>query len=191
MRQLGMIALSLALTVFSAAPAFAQDGMDNGMDEMDRMGDGNLLPEAGDWEFTLSGAGSNNKEFDAGTANVVGDLGYYLTDDVAAIFRQSVGYSSGNNGEDWSANSRIALDYHFTFDDIRPFIGVNIGYIYGDAVDDTWAAGPEVGVKWYVRDGAFIFGRMEYQFFFDSADDVDKNFDDGNFIYALGIGLNF
>ena len=43
--------------------------------------------------------------------------------------------------------------------------------IYGDAVEDTWAAGPEAGAKFYVKDETFLFGRAEYQFFFDDDED--------------------
>ena len=186
--------LMMLASVFAASPALAQDQMDEGppQEMAGDMQDVDFLPESGDWEFLLSGTGANNKDFDAGSFNVTADIGKYVTDDILLALRQSVGYTSRGAGERWTGNTRFAADYHFTIgDDIRPFVGANIGYIYGEGVRDTWAAGPEGGVKWYVKDETFLIGRMGYQFFFRSADDVEKDFDDGQFTYTVGVGFNF
>lgn len=172
-----LTALALMVT-----PAFGQ-GMD---DDLDIYG-----PNQGDWEFLLSGSGNSDEDVETGTFNAAADLGQYITDDILVALRQSVGYTDFNEGTDWTGNTRIAADYHFDFDRFRPFIGANIGYVYGDSVRDTWAAGPEAGLKWYLQDDAFIFGRAEYQFFFRNGDEFEDNFDEGNFIYTVGIGLNF
>ena len=73
----------------------------------------------------------------------------------------------------------------------QPFVGANIGYVYGDGVNDTGEAAPEAGVKYFVNSTTFIYGQIEYQFFFDSSDDVDDAFDDGQFVYSLGIGFRW
>jgi hypothetical protein len=83
------------------------------------------------------------------------------------------------------------VDYHFNLDRWRPFVGANFGGFYGDGVDDTFAAGLEVGVKYYVLPKTFILGSLEYQWLFESAGGADDSFDDGQFIYGLGIGFNF
>ncbi len=150
-------------------------------------------PQAGDWEFSLGGGGTNDKEFETGGFNVDAELGHYLTDDFAVALRQSGNYSDVGSDTAWSATSRVAIDYHFPLfeDRLRPFIGANLGYVYGENVDDTWAAGPEAGVKWYVKDETFIYGRAEYQFLFEDGDDAEDRFDDGIWLYTVGIGFNF
>ena len=174
--------VTLAALALMVTPAFGQELED----DLDVYG-----PEQGDWELLLSGAGNSNKEIDAGSFNVSGTLGTYLTDEILVALRQSVGYSDLGGSSNWAGNTRVAADYHFDLGKFRPFIGANVGYVYGDGVNDTWAGGPEAGLKWYLQEEAFVFGRVEYQFFFESSDDVEDNFDDGNFIYTLGIGMNF
>lgn len=176
MRYLCTTLLAAALT---ASPAFAQE-------ELNDFG-----PDQGDWELALSGSGNNDEEFEVGDASINFDLGYYLTEEWIASFRQSASYADTGEDHATNASTRVALDYQFDTGNLRPFLGVNIGYIYGEGVNDTWAAGPEAGLKWYVKDETFIFGRAEYQFFFEDSDEVDEAFDDGQFIYTIGIGFNF
>ena len=45
-----------------------------------------------------------------------------------------------------SGSTRVAVDYNFDMGRWVPYIGANLGYVYGD-VNDTWIAGPEGGVK--------------------------------------------
>ncbi len=178
--------LACLLTTTLAVPVFAQTQRNNTTVN-------NWGPEAGDWEFSLGGGGTNDKNFDNGGFNVDAELGKYLTDDFAVAVRQSWNYTEVSGDSVWSATSRVAIDYYIPlFDDhLRPFIGANLGYVYGENVDDTWAAGPEAGVKWYVKDETFIYGRAEYQFLFEDGDDASDNFDDGIWLYTVGIGFNF
>jgi hypothetical protein len=53
------------------------------------------------------------------------------------------------------------------------------------------AAGLEGGAKYYVKPKTFIFAMVEYQWLFNSGNDVANNFDDGRFLYSLGIGFHF
>jgi hypothetical protein len=72
-----------------------------------------------------------------------------------------------------------------------PYVGANIGYVYGDGVHDTFEAGPEGGVKFFVNSTTFIKLGVEYEFFFDKGDDTSNAFSDGQFIYSLGIGFRW
>ena len=160
----------LGVALLCAIPAFAQ-------------------PEAGDWEFTLGGSGAADNEFDHGGFSVAGSLGYFATENVEVGVRQLVGFSSA--GDDiWSGSTRLFADYHFLVGKFVPFIGANIGYIYGTDFEDTFAAAPEVGFKYYVREKTFIFAQGEYQFFFDDAGEADDTFDDGQFAFTVGVGFN-
>ncbi|MFP4143835.1 MAG: outer membrane beta-barrel protein [Phycisphaeraceae bacterium] len=168
------------LAALIAAPAFAQE-------DVSAFG-----PEKGDWQLTLGGAGSNDNDFDTGDFSVNGTLGYFYTDEWKVSLRQSASWNGGEGVEDQdNYETLIAANYFFDMGRWQPFVGGNIGYIYGDNVDDTWAAGPEAGVHYYALEDTFVFGRVAYEFYFDEADDADDAFDDGEFLYTLGIGFNF
>ncbi len=68
---------------------------------------------------------------------------------------------------------------------------MSLGYLYGDGVNETFYGGPEAGLRYYVKSDAFIFGRASYQFLFESGDEIDDQFDDGRFVYTLGVGFTF
>lgn len=146
----------------------------------------------GPFELTLGGTGANGPNFDGFSAAVNGSLGYYFNDNLELSVRQSFAYSD-IAGRSWDASTRVALDYHFILGDqgqIQPFVGGNIGYVYGDSVHDTWEAAPEAGIKWYVNAATFVYFSVEYQFFFDQHSNSTA-FSDGQFIYGLGIGFRF
>lgn len=151
----------------------------------------NATPGQGDWEIKVSGTGANDRKFSDGSFELTADVGTFVTQEVLVALRQSVSYTSFAPGDAWGGNTRVAADYHFDLGNFQPFIGANLGYVYGDNVRDTWAAGPEAGVKYYMQDNAFLFLRAEYQFFFRRARDADDGFRDGNFLYTVGAGLNF
>jgi hypothetical protein len=147
----------------------------------------------GSKEITLSGTGTNNNDFDAGSFGVTGSYGYFFTDGLELSLRQTVSWAGANNSDDsWSGATRIAADYHFLPQSRwRPFVGVNVGYIYGDSVNNTATIGPELGLKYFVNDTTFIIAQTEYQVFIDSGDDVSEAFDDGAFQHTIGLGFIF
>lgn len=147
----------------------------------------------GDKEFTLSGSGGNDREFRAGSVNVNASLGYFIADEFELSIRQSLSYADAGQHQDSVLNgsTRGAADYHFDLGRWQPFLGVNLGYVYGEGVTDTWEAAPEGGVKFFVNDSTFIYGQVEYQFFFRDAGGADDAFKDGQFVYSFGIGFRF
>lgn len=176
--------LALATILLACAPALAsaQDARDY------RTG-----AKAGDHEITLSGTGSNNNDFDSGSFGISGSYGYYFTPAFELSLRQSISWSGSDNSDDtWTGSTRIAADYHFnTSGRLRPFVGANIGYIYGDNVNNTGTIGPELGLKYFVNDTTFVLVQTEYQWFFDDGNDVGDSFDDGAFQHTVGLGFVF
>ncbi len=147
---------------------------------------------AGPWEFTLSGAGNNNKDFNAGAFGANLSLGYFFNDVVELSGRQTITYGDSGPTTSWSGSTRVAVDFHFPVSPhLRPFIGANLGFVYGDGVHDTMEAAPEAGLKYFVNNTTFLFGMAEYQFFFDNSDSLDSGFDNGQFVYTIGMGLRF
>ena len=152
-------------------------------------------PQAGDREFTLSGTGSSDKDFDSSNFRISADIGWYRSDRFVWGIRQSLNYADveGENLSDdfFNGSTRGYLDYHFGQGAARPFVGANVGMIYGDGVEDTGVGGLEFGLKYYALEDTFILARAEYQFFFESSNDAQDNFDDGAWQYVLGMGFHF
>lgn len=147
--------------------------------------------EAGDKELTLGGSGSSDESFDGTVFNIEASLGYFLTSGVETILRQGVAYADLPRGDTWNASTRVSLVYNFGMGGWYPYLGANIGYLYGDTVREQFIAGPEAGVKFFVNDTTFILTGLEYQVLSKNAKDLDDNFDDGRFVYTVGVGFTF
>ena len=171
-------ALGLGMSVIPATSASAQQYLDQGT-----------------WELTLSGSGASNRDVNAGNFGIQGSIGYFVLDQLEVVGRQTISYVDNDNFPGGSTSiafsSALALDYHFDLDRWQPFVGAQFGYIYGDDVHDTFIAGPEAGVKYFVNATTFVFASVEYQFLFDEGDDADDAVDDGLFVYGLGIGFKW
>lgn len=154
-----------------------------------------LGPVQGEREFTLSGTGSSDKDFDSSSIGVSADIGWYRSRELLLGLRQSVNFAD-IEGQDitddfWNGSTRGYVNYHFGHTAWRPFVGASLGAVYGDGVNDSGFAGLEAGLKYYVLPKTFIMGRAEYQWFFDDGGDVDDQFDKGAWAYTLGLGYNF
>jgi len=147
--------------------------------------------EEGDKEITLAGSASNSPDFDGVIIGANGSIGYFITDNLELALRQSAQYTDIGVDSALNGSTRVAADFHFDLEAWQPFVGGNFGYVYGDAVNDTFEAAPEAGIKWFVNSTTFVFAMVEYQFFFDSADEADNAFEDGQFIWTLGLGFRF
>lgn len=149
-------------------------------------------PAQGAKEFTISGEGASDQDFDNSGFNMTASYGHYLSPASAIGVRQSarVTDSEGSDSK-WSGSTSFFYDYHFGEQKLRPFVGVSLGYSYGESVEETFVAGPEIGLKYYVLPSTFIVGHIDYQFSFESADDADSRYDDGAYAYGVGIGFNF
>ncbi len=176
-----------SIALCSSTPVFAAND-DNSMDRnsAEKIEDGTM-------EFTVSGAGTSDKDFDQNIFNLNASLAKYLSRTGLVGIRQSA--SANNNQEedetDWNGSTRVFYDYHFDANAWRPLIGISFGYLYGETLEETWIAGPELGVKYYVDGNTFVAALVEYQFLFDDADDADEQLDDGVYIYSVGMGVNF
>jgi hypothetical protein len=143
-------------------------------------------PQAGAYEFLLSGSGGSTKSFDSNTLGATGSFGKYMTDNVLLSVRQSVGLGYAVDGPDtWNGSSVGAVDYVFDLGRWRPFVGVFVGAVYGKGVDFDGVAGAEGGVKYYANKTTFIQASASY------GPTFTDGFNGGNFQYTLGMGLNF
>ena len=123
--------------------------------------------QQGDWELTLTGNGLSDNDFDATSLTVGGSIGYFFTDQIEVGLRQTISLGRRLTTACFNGSTSVFGDYHFDLDRWQPFIGANFGYVYGDSLDDTFVAGPEGGVKYFVNNTTFIFASVQYQFFWD------------------------
>ncbi len=175
---------ALAISPSALAPARKSS------DEGEARDDGRRPDRTGNWELTLFGSGVSNQDFDAGAFSGGGSIGYYLGDVVELAIRQNVAFIDAGDS-DWNGSTRAAIDFHLPLPVVKPFIGANFGWVYGDTVKETMAAAPEAGVKIFAKQDVFIFAMAEYQFFFEDTDQAGDAFEDGSFVYSLGIGFTF
>ncbi|HYO09992.1 MAG TPA: hypothetical protein VER17_13560 [Tepidisphaeraceae bacterium] len=139
--------------------------------------------EQGNWELSLAGSGFNDQDWTTGSVSIQGSLGYFTTKELELGVRQS--YTWGDGGSAWNGDTRVFADYHFDLDRWQPFVGANVGYVYGDGVSDSWIAGPEVGVKYFVNSTTFIGVSAAYEF------NLQEGLEDGAFFYTLGLGFKW
>ncbi len=145
----------------------------------------------GTQEFTLGGSGSSNEDLDDTVLSTNFSYGFFTNPYMEWGVRQDLSFFDLGGGSDFNGSTRLVFDYHFGTGQLIPLLGVSLGYIYGDNVSDQFLAGPEGGLKFFVNDTTFIYGLVEYQFLFESADDIDEVYDDGRFVYGLGLGFTF
>jgi hypothetical protein len=151
--------------------------------------------DAGTWELTLTGSGASNRDVNQGNFGAQASIGYFFANQLEVQGRQTIGYADTDNGHTgtttFSASTTLAIDYHFDLDRFQPFVGAGIGYLYGKSTNDTGVFGPEAGLKYFVKHDTFIYGIVQYQFFFHNGDEFQGNFDDGSFVYGIGIGFTW
>jgi hypothetical protein len=145
----------------------------------------------GNMEFTLSGSGTHDENFDGTVLSVEAGLGYFLTSSWEVFLKQGFAFADFDNGSDWIASTRGGLNYNFNCGRWKPLIGATVGWLYGDDVKDQGILGPQIGLKYFANPSTFIYGLMEYQFLFRSGSDVTDNWDDGRFIYTVGLGYRW
>jgi hypothetical protein len=145
----------------------------------------------GDRIFTLSGGGTSDNDFDSNTASIQLGLGQFLNDFLAAGVRQDLSVANLSDSNDWNASTRLGLDYYPVTGRTAPYVGANVGYVYGDAIRNQFIAGPNVGVRHFINDTTFLTLGVEYQVLFKDSDEAQDTYKDGRFVYELGMGVKW
>ena len=139
--------------------------------------------EAGNWALELSGSGANDKDWETGSASVNFNLGYFATKELEFGVRQGLVWADG--GSAWNGSTFGVVDFHFDMDRWQPYLGANIGYAYGDAIEDAWIAGPEGGIKYFVNSTTYIDGFIAYEW------NLNNGPDQGGYVYGIGVGFKW
>lgn len=138
--------------------------------------------QKGDWALTLSGGGNSTKNLDNSSFNLNVAPSYFLTNEFELGVRQTVSY---NDGFDGSTTAFVDFNVRLENKNLVPYVGVSLGYSYGDSTDDSWTLAPEAGLKYFVNDTTYLYGNVSYAF------DLNDGFDAGGFVYGVGIGFKF
>jgi hypothetical protein len=149
----------------------------------------NLASDAGPFEVTVAASGSNNRGFTTGGFSVAGSVGYFVVPFLEIAARDNWTYSDLGSGYGWQNTARAAIDFNIPLNNFEPYIGANIGY-FASHNPDAWSplAAPEVGLKFLFTQNVFIYGQVEYDFFWR---DTGNTFNNGQFVYNVGLGFRF
>lgn len=142
-------------------------------------------PRAGNWEATLTGAGLSDDSFDSNNLGAAGSLGYYINKNFILTFKQGLQFGDNNDSTQVNARSILQAAYQWDFARWQPYLGMNVGAVYGAGISDEALFGPEAGVKYYVNESTFIFANIAYEMTFDDC------CSDAVIPYTMGIGFNF
>ncbi len=169
-----LLAVSMAsiVSAVNAEPATAPYTADSG-------------PRAGSYEATLSGSGLSDDKFKDSNFGVTGSLGYYYSKNVLFTVKQGLQLNDAGNSSLVNARTVLQTAYQWDLDKWQPYVGMNVGAIYGAGIKDDAIFGPEVGVKYFVNESTFLYGNIAYEVPFDEC------CKDGIVPYTLGVGFNF
>jgi hypothetical protein len=123
----------------------------------------------------LYGYGFNDNEHRGGL-NFVYDMG--INPGLSAEFEQAVFWSFGDG-----VGGRTVGGLNINFGegmDFIPYIGANIGGYYGNGIENSFLAGPEIGLK---------FGFLEAKVAYDMP--FRKSWHQGNIFTTVGLGIRF
>lgn len=70
---------------------------------------------------------------------------------------------------------------------LTAFVGADIGDVYGQGVNNTVFAGPEAGLKLFVVEKTYIYGRVNYDFQLTDRSGTDRD----SLRYTVGVGIKF
>jgi hypothetical protein len=151
----------------AAAPAEPAPERRRGLFSIGALYGFNLLDE-GDVDEDESHLAGLNLSFD-----------YAITDWVALSLEQA-GFYHFSEDEGFGGRSAAGLNFTLGLTEVVPYIGGNIGYIFGSGFDDDWFAGPEVGLN---------LGPLNAKVAYDIP--FGRNLDEGIILTTVGLGIRF
>lgn len=148
------------------------------------------------WGLALGGIyGHNGRETDQPTesdlAGIEASLILPASRNVSVSIDQAALRSGNAVQEGWAGRSAIGLNLRADLGRLQPYLGANIGAVYGAGVQDGLIAGPEAGLSFDVTEQVFLYARASYDHQFrnppDDADDDNRGIVTGGF----GAGYRF
>jgi hypothetical protein len=146
----------------------------------------------GDWAIAIQAGTRPGAGLEAPCPPLDIALADALRDRLEWGIRHGLYYGEGADGDDTRKTAAHGfVDYHFDHDRWRSFLGANLEFFDDLSAGASWSAGPEGGLTCFLTPTAFVMTLIEYNFTFDDADRVHEAFNDGRFVYSLGLGLRY
>lgn len=111
--------------------------------------------------------------------------------DLEKIFNPEVSFSDIPEEKVWDDTTRLIVDYYFGSGEITPLVGISMGYVQKENEKKQLLARPKIGLKYYMNPSTYLYGLLEYQLLFDETARLPDVYDDGEFVYGIGLGLTF
>ncbi len=148
-------------------------------------------PPAPKWAVSLGGIyGNNFRETNDGSTSALAGLGvrgeYLVTPNVPISLEQDFLYGFQSQDDGPAGRSTLGVNLQGNLGAAHPYVGANLGGVYGKAVQDGMVAGPELGVKFDLSRSLFLYGKAAYDLQFRESD-----WDHGILFGGLGLGSRF
>jgi hypothetical protein len=105
---------------------------------------------------------------------------YLLSDWIGLGLEQAAFYNFGTDDDGFGGRSAAGVNFTLGNLAIIPYVGANVGYIYGKGIENDFFAGPEVGLAL-----GPITAKLAYDMPFD------RSWEEGIISATLGLGLRF
>lgn len=114
-------------------------------------------------------------------------VSYSLAPNLSFRLGQAAFYTIDSEDEGWGGRSVAGLDLQgdYRFFGAQPYIGANVGYVYGKGLQDGLIVGPELGLKLDISERTFAYVKTAYDYNFRN------NIDDGTIYGGAGLGFRF
>lgn len=143
------------------------------------------------WSLTISGVG--NTAVNGGATAFGTDVGvsyagaFGLPAQLDTGLRQGIYYVNNTTGDTIGGRTALFGDWNVQlYKKLYAFAGAEVASQYGFG-KTKWTAGPEVGVKYFVKKDVYLYGQVNYNFQLNDR----KGSDLDNLSYGLGLGLRF
>lgn len=132
--------------------------------------------------YNLQDEGDDDGDED-GTSHLAGlnlSFDYRLTDWLSLGAEQAAFYNFGTDDDGFGGRTAASVDFTLGNFAVIPYVGANIGYIYGSGIQDDYFAGPEIGIA---------FGPVNAKLAYDMP--FDRGWDEGIVSATVGLGVRF
>lgn len=180
--------VALAMLCLSSAAAFAQEVVGGSHQPTNPPDYG---PYQGAWDASLGVSGAVYDEYNDNGWGATGQLGYFVDDLVEVGFRQSGNFFKNDFNYILNGNSRFFVDYNLPIlrqYRVYPYVGLVLGYTYGDEKPESITLGPDAGIKYYFLRQTYWYAGGEYQVLLSK---IGNPFRESEVTYSTGVGFHF
>jgi hypothetical protein len=162
-----LLIFSFCIFVFSSPAVLAQDGVEipNHFFELTYSGQDNAYQKIQDIHVT-----KGQVEYHGFQIGMETDSQFIQTD-----------------GSEWTKSSKGYLTYSFDMDYLKTIVGLNVGYLKGNAIKKTYIGGTQIGFELPIVPSTFLYGSSEYNIIYQNSEIINKEIDKDMYKYSLGM----